>query len=923
MVASALIRCPDGGAPLDPGLRDVLESSFCVDLGGVRLHTGPQAEAFLRSRGLRAAAVGHRVFVPRRERGGGDRWLGILAHEIAHTIQQAQGAWQTGGWWERDAHVAAGAVLAGRSFPDRGLRAPAPGRGAAVLAGFNSWEHRLLGDVPGAEMVSIATRTGNWEGFVETQIRLMGLWQHGAAGVTAGSLRGVVRDIGLVTLPGSGCLATFGELNAVADYAANPAAVSDLPDRYMLGFLQQIRQESFNRLNALISSVRPTVNFAGAITPYLGHDAISVARETQLIDAFTQDLGVNHYQGLLARNACHFAPFAWYRWLQAHDAARVLAGQAHAAAGPAKASLTNLAWIAQGYADHFIEDCFAPGHLTNKTLVMQWFTGWVENEFYIPVLDWDSVRAVTAAEQPGLMGAPLYGFGGAGPSNDPQTAEEMNNFAARMAATGVKGYVTPTVEQAYHQYLSFLQSSVVQLSSNQVHNYYNENGLKVASRHHPGLFKIYGDEDLLHDGADIAIVSSAVAASQQVITQILDTGQTDVSPWDVLSRLPMSVEDSTGTTVPLLDWHNGDLKKQAPGLFGGIKAIAVGLVSPSLGLVSEDQLTTGLVTAWDRDLGTGSMVSPLWDGRRLYAGSWGQAWELDPSSGAVLHPNSLPGTGYAYDLALDSSSETVFIANNGWAVAADAGNFGTVKWTTYLLNSWNYMPPSHMLYLDDNVLYAACMGNVFELDPAGGPPIGHNGLDGLGWNEVRLAVAGDILVAGTGNVLVGLDRRLHSLAKRWQITLPTSGPAVSIIVVGRWLYAALNGYIFTVDPETGKIGTTFEDEQTGEFRLCTNGANLYRGGAGTVTGHSLPSLEEFFSNTLTPWPNTPVNLLAGGADLFATVNGAVYQLNPVRGSNTYANGLPYGMNECRMTSDGYRLYCGINGHVVALGLKPA
>ena len=37
---------------------------------------------------------------------------------------------------------------------------------------------------------------------------------------------------------------------------------------------------------------------------------------------------MNHYRGLLARNACHFAPFAWQRWRQAHTAARDLARQA-------------------------------------------------------------------------------------------------------------------------------------------------------------------------------------------------------------------------------------------------------------------------------------------------------------------------------------------------------------------------------------------------------------------------------------------------------------------------------------------------------------------------------------------------------------------------------------------------------------------
>lgn len=53
------------------------------------------------------------------------------------------------------------------------------------------------------------------------------------------------------------------------------------------------------------------------------------------------------------------------------------------------------------------------------------------------------------------------------------------------------------------------------------------------------------------------------------------------------------------------------------------------------------------------------------------------------------------------------------------------------------------------------------------------------------------------------------------------------------------------------------------------------------------------------------------------------MNGYLYQLNPVTGSIQFTSNLTaHGLNECRMTSDGYRLYCGINGHVTGVGLKP-
>jgi hypothetical protein len=116
--------------------------------------------------------------------------------------------------------------------------------------------------------------------------------------------------------------------------------------------LQQIRQESYNRLGGLLGNV-PDVSFAGAITRYLSGEGGDAALETRLIEGFSRPLGVDHYLGLLARNACHFAPFAWHRWRQAHSAARDLALRAWR---EHSGSLAGAAWIAEGYAGHFLQD---------------------------------------------------------------------------------------------------------------------------------------------------------------------------------------------------------------------------------------------------------------------------------------------------------------------------------------------------------------------------------------------------------------------------------------------------------------------------------------------------------------------------------------------------------------------------------------
>ena len=59
--------------------------------------------------------------------------------------------------------------------------------------------------------------------------------------------------------------------------------------------------------------------------------------ESQALDTLSLPLGIDgtdHYSALLGRNACHFAPFSWYRWQGAYLSAKGLAEQAFAASDP-------------------------------------------------------------------------------------------------------------------------------------------------------------------------------------------------------------------------------------------------------------------------------------------------------------------------------------------------------------------------------------------------------------------------------------------------------------------------------------------------------------------------------------------------------------------------------------------------------------
>ena len=79
------------GWPLDPGLRSRLEPRFGADLGAVRVHTGPEADAAAGSVEADAFAVGSDIvfaegtFAPDRTEG-----RQLITHELTHVAQQAR-----------------------------------------------------------------------------------------------------------------------------------------------------------------------------------------------------------------------------------------------------------------------------------------------------------------------------------------------------------------------------------------------------------------------------------------------------------------------------------------------------------------------------------------------------------------------------------------------------------------------------------------------------------------------------------------------------------------------------------------------------------------------------------------------------------------------------------------------------------------
>ncbi len=123
------------GDPLPASLREKFEHSLGAPLDGVRVHTGASAADSARALGARAYTVGQDIFFssgrfdPHSPDGEA-----LVAHEVAHTVQQAGSPGdaqfelevsQPGDPLEREAHAAAASML-------RGERVSGLGRGAGV-----------------------------------------------------------------------------------------------------------------------------------------------------------------------------------------------------------------------------------------------------------------------------------------------------------------------------------------------------------------------------------------------------------------------------------------------------------------------------------------------------------------------------------------------------------------------------------------------------------------------------------------------------------------------------------------------------------------------------------------------------------------------------------------------------------------------
>jgi hypothetical protein len=450
-----------------------------------------------------------------------------------------------------------------------------------VVQRHSSWEHALLGDTPPARLADATVRGEHRNHLLSrewSRVQAFGL-------DPAIDPRGRFPEYRWLQLAGSRLWITYGELNALADYLPDPQTIDTLPTDRMVPVLQRMRA-------SILGSIKSNIGLpAGAMAgqAWSGLDFVPGAKaagEVSALDSATAGLGVNRYQGLLARNACHFAPMSWQRWALYHNQAReeaLTANGGRCRDVPLRDDVTaeanrheRSAWMNNGYGDHFLQDSFAAGHLVNKTLVMQWFAEHLADLPYFhwsrlisPIIrlgperpDWGvpdraELRGMSEGAQPGIAGRHLYGAPLPGRTSaqdratgdsalDPQTAQERGTVEGRMAGSGVAATNVRTREEAYQLYLQMLNSSYLQLAAGAVHDWFNERGLSVGNANGDRM-NIGGDETLLDQSGRLGAHRAAEAAhlSQQAISELLNDGATAITVEQIFELVPTSVYVST------------------------------------------------------------------------------------------------------------------------------------------------------------------------------------------------------------------------------------------------------------------------------------------------------------------------------------------------------------------------------------------
>jgi hypothetical protein len=308
-------------------------------------------------------------------------------------------------------------------------------------------------------------------------------------------------------------------------------------------------------------------------------------------------------------------------------------------------------------------------------------------------------------------------------------------------------------------------------------------------------------------------------------------------------------------------------------LLNSINAVALFNLNPSTGeLYDEHQITVqageirfatftdSLLFGYDNQLARWyGKTTPSWqvavpnaagvmnivaDSNQIYTGSNGYVTSIDPTDGKMIHQNGLSGTGYnEVRLALGAGVLFVITSNQN---PAGYGIYVVALNTNDLSQQWVAMPDATPspgdpgnLVTDGQFLYVGYRGWVYKLDPKNGNILSQNGLPGLGYAQVRLAVANNMLFVGTNGSVLAL--RTSDLTTQWQMNIPNGGGnLVTVLAQENQLFAGCNGLVYRMDLANGspfmQVLNLPGMGDGAEVRLAMADGTLFAGGSSNVRG---------------------------------------------------------------------------------------
>jgi hypothetical protein len=377
------------GHPLDPAILDAMESGFGHDFSRVRVHADEHASASARAIGAPAYTVGpHIAFDAGRYTPQTSAGRGLLAHELAHVVQQ-RNAGALGNdegltlWSSAPAeHEAAAAQAALDGRTGGGLGAPAGSR--PVLQRYEAGEHAQFGEAGDALKDLVSKRAFRYKVKAGEMPRALAgrfgvpvadllaanenhlrKWQ--AESPAGGTVQGfdagdvilippvvndAVRDAlktGELTFTLGGRTVSYGQGIAMGDLFADPQHLVTASDATLKGL-----QDLIDKDKAKPGSVT-TAEWDRATGPATG----------------------GKYTELALKNEAHFAPtdpaLAAASGRSADDNKSSWEKYHAQAIAAAQAGNRDQALAINSFADHFLTDAFAAGHLFDKRDVMEVF----------------------------------------------------------------------------------------------------------------------------------------------------------------------------------------------------------------------------------------------------------------------------------------------------------------------------------------------------------------------------------------------------------------------------------------------------------------------------------------------------------------------------------------------------------------------